>query len=884
MVAIRRADKTGADVLKIIGLAGPIVTALMTVVASANSATSEAAPSEPGAPAIPASGGVQTRYDGPTQLFGIEHFLQLQGISRVSFSDSGRRIVTERQKPLREVRDASMSLTMVDRDVLYISTLDGQEQDVPLIPDADLSKFAAFSPDERRAAVWYARGHRWYAGIYDFGTRSLITLDIVPAMNEALTNFPRWISNDELLYLATTPFDQLTDAARHRATLQAISRLAEQTWTGDAPSVTVVKSGDESIERPQWLDTEKDVRLVRVNATTGESVEVLTNVGEWQLQSPVLSSDKRFVAMVRRADPIPIEIRSPRWKSARRSEMIVLDLRTNAIKKVLRADKGYISHHFMWSPVANKILYATYDMVRGKERVEFRIYDVAREVDTRVELPNGFEFFSRDVLRVPVLPLTWQRDRLMAMVRPNASARFDWHLIERGKAPRNLTARLPEQVKTYPIFYRKDLLFPIGADLWRVTLNGAATNVTADIQEEVRLWCDSVTTLFPPYCKALMDPDGVAVAASNETELQQGVIALETVREGKSSGALLLNLDSGGIEKIAAPAGAHGLLAISGLQRRAVFRTLGTHGDEIVIASKDSARTLWRYNEHLSRVAPIDIIYRDRTTTASKQGQVPLRDALMLPAGRRPGERLPLVVQFYPDTPHYGDRWLSVANPRSTGDLNMSMFVGHGYAVLNAGIAIGPLDVAGEPLSEIGQQVAEAVRWVIDEDYADPARMAVIGGSYGGYGVASVLASTDLFKAGIALKGVYNLLGFWGTRSDEDRVFMHFGALGMNASVGDHPQLRMAAPPWADIDRYVRNSPVLQSTRIDAPLLLIHGSLDFDASEAERMFAALARQGKTVEFARYWGEGHGVVSIANIRDYYQRMLRFLDEHIGAKIE
>lgn len=90
-----------------------------------------------------------------------------------------------------------------------------------------------------------------------------------------------------------------------------------------------------------------------------------------------------------------------------------------------------------------------------------------------------------------------------------------------------------------------------------------------------------------------------------------------------------------------------------------------------------------------AKVAPFKTVLRDRVTTTSKKApRVELRDLLVLPANYEPGQRLPLVVQFYPDTETYGGDWYGVDNPRTKSDLNTSMFVGRGYAVLNAGVAI----------------------------------------------------------------------------------------------------------------------------------------------------------------------------------------------------
>ena len=816
-----------------------------------------------------------------SENYTVEHFLRLEGITRVTFSDSGRHLITERAKPLVEVEDTSLLLSgLTDRETLYFN-FNQKDAAVPLPVDANVSKFASFSPDERKAAVWWVKDRLWRAGIYDFERGTVKALDIVPSLEEAKSSLPVWISNDELLYVVTTPLNQLAEVAENRAAMETIMRLAEQTWTGDEPSVTVVKSGSETFERPKWLDETKDFRLVRVNAVTGEVKELLGGMQSWATQPPMLSHDKRFAAVVRRAEVLPNEHRVPGWREDNRAEMVIIDLRTNAVKKVIAPANAYVEHEFRWAPQSSKILYTTYGLEDGKKVVRFQIFDVERNRSSEIKLPAGFEWWTKPQPYTEPLAAAWDGDNVLVLARQKGAERFDWHALEGSKA-RNLTAQLPSEVQTYPVLYGNDLYFTIAGDLWRVRRDGTAANLTTDIDDELRLSCTASNTRPRPRCNDLAAFDGYATLPVDEVDVKRGVLAFETLRNSTTTGVVFIDLKSGNKEKVAAPEGTQRLLATSTANRQGIFYSVSADGDHLIAASTDASRGVWKFNAHLAKVAPFKTILRDRVTTTSKQApSVELRDLLMLPASYQAGQRLPLVVQFYPDTEKYGEDWFGIANPRSMFDLNMAMFVGHGYAVLNAGVAIGRDGTAGEPMEEIGQQVVEAVQWVIDEGYADPDRMAVIGGSYGGYGVASVLATTDRFKAGIALKGLYNLVGMWGSQYNVERVFMTNGVLGMTAMKGDNDQLRMAAPPWEAIDRYVRNSPMLQSHRIKAPLLLVHGTNDFDSREAEQMFAALARQGKTVEFARYWGEGHGVGGVANKRDYYNRMLRFLDEHLGA---
>ena len=88
----------------------------------------------------------------------------------------------------------------------------------------------------------------------------------------------------------------------------------------------------------------------------------------------------------------------------------------------------------------------------------------------------------------------------------------------------------------------------------------------------------------------------------------------------------------------------------------------------------------------------------------------------------------------------------------------------------------------------------------------------------------------------------------------------------------------MGNPPWKDLDRYLRNSPIFYVDRVRTPLMIIQGDLDYVAmQQGEEFFMSLYRQGKRAEFVRYWGEGHVIESPANIRDMWTRIFAWFDE-------
>ena len=125
---------------------------------------------------------------------------------------------------------------------------------------------------------------------------------------------------------------------------------------------------------------------------------------------------------------------------------------------------------------------------------------------------------------------------------------------------------------------------------------------------------------------------------------------------------------------------------------------------------------------------------------------------------------------------------------------------------------------------------------------ADSARMAIPGGSYGGYMTAWIIAHSDRFKAAVSQRGVYNISSFYGT-SDVPLLMSN----------------EFDAEPWEDHDVYWDNSPLKYAANIRTPLLLIHSENDFRVpiEQAEQLFAWVHRATETpVHLLRYPREGH----------------------------
>lgn len=147
---------------------------------------------------------------------------------------------------------------------------------------------------------------------------------------------------------------------------------------------------------------------------------------------------------------------------------------------------------------------------------------------------------------------------------------------------------------------------------------------------------------------------------------------------------------------------------------------------------------------------------------------------------------------------------------------------------------------------------ADGVRFLVEQGKVDPKRVAIRGGSAGGFTTLSALATSDVFTAGTSLYGIADLKKLAAeTHKFESR---YIGRMLGSDNSDD--------PVWAE------RSPINNVENIKAPLLLLQGSDDkvVPQSQAEMIKDALENSGKTVELKVYEGEGHGFVKGENIRD------------------
>ena len=170
--------------------------------------------------------------------------------------------------------------------------------------------------------------------------------------------------------------------------------------------------------------------------------------------------------------------------------------------------------------------------------------------------------------------------------------------------------------------------------------------------------------------------------------------------------------------------------------------------------------------------------------------------------------------------------------------------------------------------------ITDGVNYLIREGIADPNRIAIYGGSYGGYAVLAGLTFTpNLYAAGIDYVGVSNIF----TLLETIPPYWEQGRQMLYEMIGD---------PEKDKDLLKEISPVFHADRIKAPLLVAQGANDprVKKVESDQIVEALRKRGVDVQYIIKENEGHGFRNEENRFDLYREMEKFLAKHLDGFAE
>jgi len=263
----------------------------------------------------------------------------------------------------------------------------------------------------------------------------------------------------------------------------------------------------------------------------------------------------------------------------------------------------------------------------------------------------------------------------------------------------------------------------------------------------------------------------------------------------------------------------------------------------------------------MAEMRPISFKSRDGLT---------LHGYITLPKAALEGEKVPLVVNPHGGPQGIRDSW--GFNPEA------QLFASRGYATLQVNFRISGgygKEFLRAGFKQIGRKVMEdvedGVKYVIDQGWVDPAKVAIYGGSHGGYAtLMGLVKSPDLYTCGVDYVGISNIETFFASFPEYWK-----------------PLTDMAKEIWYDLDnpeeaKIAREvSPIYQIDKITRPVFVVQGANDprVNINESDQIVTALRAKGLYVPYMVKYNEGHGFYREENRMDFYSAMMGFLARYL-----
>jgi len=258
-----------------------------------------------------------------------------------------------------------------------------------------------------------------------------------------------------------------------------------------------------------------------------------------------------------------------------------------------------------------------------------------------------------------------------------------------------------------------------------------------------------------------------------------------------------------------------------------------------------------------------------RPITFKSRDGLTIHGYITLPKAALQGKKVPLIVNPHGGPQGIRDSW--GFNP------DAQLFASRGYATLQVNFRISGgygKEFLRAGFKQVGRKVMDdiedGVKYVIEQGWVDKDKIAIYGGSHGGYATLMGLVKTpDLYTCGVDYVGVSNIFTFFSSFPEYWR-----------------PLLKMGKEIWYDIDDPEEAeiakevSPVFQIDKITKPLFVVQGANDprVNINESDQIVVKLREKGFDVPYMVKYNEGHGFGREENRMDLYKYMMGFFAKH------
>lgn len=784
---------------------------------------------------------VSTAPPSRAEPFTVDHMLKSEGFGAVRISPDERHVLFERRGPYETAERFDLGyLGSWSTSEVWIADRGDTGRARPLLgePDRRGVVLGAFSPSGRRLVVHRLTRDRWETGVVELpgGEVRWLGLGAEPPVKGETTI---WRSDDELILVVRADGDLPYEiGALARAMAQTEQR--RRTTAAGGVAATVWSSGAFADTRSPSATTS----VLRIDLRTGER----TVLAAGQTQDLALSPDARWLALLDRGPPVPADPDAPlrAGDAAEEHRLRILDLATGATWSA--CDGCDIAGGLLaWSADSRLLVWAR-DPSREPTAGRLLIVEPA---DRRVETADlgGLlpEVGATRDSRFVTVRAGWMGDAPIILARQGAGGRADWRRLG-PDGPVDLTGELPGSPGGLEAIWSDGLIVLVQGAAWAVDDLGQARRLEAPSAVSPIV---TVTHWASPRLRLNSPPQ------------RRWTVA-------RAADGSIWRFDADGAARQVA-SGASGILAVA--EGLAVDRVVENGVETLrLLTPEHPPRALMTLNESYAEVdfsQPLPV-----TTPGASAGY---EDSWLYvpPGGLQPGT--PVIVVAYP-----GGSVRPQQNPAEFSAMaNVQLLAGLGYAVLTP--ALPPTGSDG-PAAHLTERVVATLDAALAQyPDLDGGRVGYLGHSFGGYAGLVLATETDRIHSFVILSGSADLAASWGAFSGFGRANPEFGVSSRRgAGWAETGQGAMGGPPWAVPDAYRRHSPFFRADAIEAPILLLHGELDFvPITEAEALFTALWRQDKDVRLVTYWGEHHLFVSPGTIRDAWARIDAWFARTLGA---
>ena len=820
----------------------------------------------------------------------IEDMLEIELVGPADFSPDGQWLAYTLVPPYKDIQDYSYWLRAsgLSGHRIWLRNLSSRQPSRvhPGLNPAASQYLIGFSPSGSHLVVLEHERGTFVLAACPITGPACARFDSMPDIRDIYVAPAAWNerliwTDDHTFLLPVRTRDVPGSELRNRAaTAGYLLQVWDAAWRGTGATASVVSS-----RMPGKEETWAAGSLVRFDIRTGQE-ELLA---DGRHAAGHLSPDHRFLLVSKvgeRRRPPPDAGQEPGETHPMFDRLYALqlvDLHEGAVREV-SCDCELDPDSVAWSASGQRFVFFAWEEGGNVTSGRYRLLE-RESGGVLLQTPEDYQIMDRrgpgntthpagPVKAVPV------RDGLVALARPAGSNRFDWYYFDKSGHPENLSAALPD---------------PSGEVIY-------AADESAHI-----LTRDGIYRLVPgepPHIlpglpvgplQKLVYRSNVAHGWANEfffryqrtrADLSPSLVLVQPGPEGDGA---IVSVD------LLAPATAPHITR----PRPPDARVLAARSEgELLMTVKDGSATrlllagsggelseLAVLNQHLNQIQHPPV----RTLTYALRGEGGKEQTLdgcyMLPPGYQAGHRYPVVIDVYPIG--ISPTCKSLQDMPWIAPNLADLWTARGFVYMMPPVPLNMAATAEGPIAGMDELLEQALDALVSEGVADPERAVLFGFSQGGAASLYVATQSNRFAATISMNGWADFFShYFGGRG-----LMRYFHLNQNGGDNrwryecegegaDHRcPFGFGASALDDPGRYTRLSPVALARGVSAPVLLVHSDWDYiDMAQYDEMFGALYRAGKEARYVRYWGEGHGPSSPANLRDLWQQIDTFLLEN------